>query len=89
MGPRLALGVATGLLLGLLTSLSPVIAIVAILALLVWMLIGVGRRREPSRTILIAGTLLGAGTVLLYGVINTVDACVATDDFAATRTCGR
>jgi hypothetical protein len=69
------------LVLGLLTSLSPFIAIAAILALVVWTLINVGRRRETSRTMLLAGTLLGAGAVLLFGALNTVAACVDTSDF--------
>jgi hypothetical protein len=81
MGPRLVLGFATGLLLGLLTSLSPLIAIVAILAVLVGTLVGVGQRQDSSRTLLMAGTLVGAGAVLLFGAINTVAACRETDDF--------
>ena len=28
-----------------------------------------------------AGTLIGAGAVLAYGAINTVAACINTDDF--------
>ena len=81
LAPRLLIGVATGLLLGLLTSLSPVIVVVAILALLVGTLIGVLRRADPSGTIQLAGTLIGAGAFLVYGVVNTVGACIDTDDF--------
>ncbi len=81
MGSGLALGVATGLVLGLLTSLSPVIAIVAILALLVGAVISVGRHQEPTHTIQMAGALMGAGAVLLYGTYNTVAACFDTPDF--------
>ena len=29
----------------------------------------------------LAGTLVGAGAILLYGAINTVAACINTDDF--------
>jgi hypothetical protein len=80
--PRFLLGAATGLLLGLLTtSLSPVIGIVAILALLIGTLNGVRPGADPSRTILMAGTLIGAGAVLVYGAINTFAACSATIDF--------
>ncbi len=79
--PRLLLGVATGLLLGLLTSLSPVIAVVAILAVLVAAVIGILRRADSSRIIQLAGTLVGIGALLVYGVVNTVTACFDTDDF--------
>ena len=41
LAPRFLLGVATGLLLGLLTSLSPVIAVVAMVAVLVAAVIGI------------------------------------------------
>ena len=81
LGSRLLLGVATGCLLGLLTSLSPVIAVVAILALLVGVVMSIVRRAESSRTIQFAGTLIGVGVVLVYGVINTTTACFDTDDF--------
>ena len=81
LAPRLLLGVATGLLLSLLTSLSPVIAIVAVLAVLVAVVIGVLRRIDTSRIIGLAGTLIGVGAVLVYGVVNTVTACFDTDDF--------
>jgi hypothetical protein len=81
LAPRLLLGVATGLLLGLLTSLSPVIAVVAMLAVLVAAVIGVLRRADSSRIVQLAGTLLGVGAFLVYGVVNTVTACFDTDDF--------
>ena len=81
VAPRFVLGVATGLLLGILISVSPFAAIVAILAVLVGAVIGVGRRADPSRTMLMAGTLVGAGAFLFYAAINTVAACLNTDDF--------
>ena len=81
MAPRLLLGVATGLLLGLLTSLSPFIAIVAILAVLVGTVMSLRRRADPSRTMQWAGTLIGVGAFLSYGTVNTVAACINTDDF--------
>jgi hypothetical protein len=81
LAPRLLLGVATGLLVGLLTSLSPVIAVVAMLAVLVAAVIGVLRHADSSRLIEFAGTLLGVGAFLVYGVISTVTACFDTDDF--------
>jgi hypothetical protein len=69
------------LLLGLLTSLSPVIAVVAMLAVLVAVVIGLVRRTDSSRIVQLAGTLLGVGALLVYGVVNTVTACLDTDDF--------
>ena len=81
LAPRLLLGVATGLLLGLLASLSPVIAVVAILAVLVGAVMGILRRADPSRIIQLAGTLIGIGTLLVFGVVNSVTACLDTDDF--------
>jgi hypothetical protein len=81
LASRLLLGVATGLLLGLLTSLSPVIAVVAMLGVLVAAVIGILRRADPSRIIQLAGTLIGIGALLVYGVVNTVTACFVTDDF--------
>jgi hypothetical protein len=79
--PRLPLGIATGLLVGLLTSLSPFLAIVAIVVVLVGTVMSVRQRADPSRTMQLAGTLVGAGAILLYGAINTVAACINTDDF--------
>jgi hypothetical protein len=81
LAPTFLLGVATGLLLGLLASLSPFIAIVAIVAVLVATVLSVGQRADPSRTMQLAGTLVGAGAWLFYGAINTVAACINTDDF--------
>jgi hypothetical protein len=80
LASRLLLGVATGLLLGLLMLLSPVIAVVAILAVVGGTVVSV-RRADPLRAIQLAGTLIGAGALLVYGVINTVAACAGTDDF--------
>jgi hypothetical protein len=81
LAARLLLGVATGLLLGLLTSLSPVIAVVAMVAVLVAAVIDILRRADSSRLIQLAGTLVGVGAILVYGVVNTVTACLDTDDF--------
>lgn len=81
LAPRFVLGVASGLLLGFLTSLSPVIAVVAILVVLVGAVMGILRRAESSRVIQLAGTLVGIGALLFYGFVNTVTACFDTDDF--------
>ena len=81
LAPRFLLGVGAGVLLGLLTaSLSPVIGIVVILVVLVGTVGGLRAGADPSRMIL-AGTLVGAGAVLLVGAINTFVACSATIDF--------
>ena len=69
------------MLLGLLTSLSPVIAVVAILVVLVGAVMGILRRADSSRVIHLAGTLVGVGALLVYGVVNTMTACFDTDDF--------
>ena len=79
---RFLLGFAAGLLLGLLTtSLSAAIGIVVILVLLVGTVSGLRPGADPSRTIQLAGTLAGAGAVLVYGAINTFAACRDTSDF--------
>lgn len=81
VAPRLFLGVVTGLLLGLLTALSPFAAILAIAGVLVITVINVVRGGDTSRTLLLAGTLVGAGIFLLYGAANTTSSCINTDDF--------
>jgi hypothetical protein len=58
-----------------------VIAVVAILAVLVGTVVGIVRRADWSRIVQSAGTLIGVGVFLVYGVINTVTACFDTDDF--------
>jgi hypothetical protein len=57
------------------------IAVVAMVAVLVAVVFGVLRRSDSSRIIQLAGTLIGVGALLVYGVINTVTACFDTDDF--------
>jgi len=79
--PRLLLGVATGLLLGLLLSLSPIAAVVAVAVVLGITIISVVRRGDSSRTLLLAGTLVGVGIFSLYAVVNTTTSCIDTDDF--------
>ncbi len=81
MAPRVALGVATGLLVGLLTSLSPVTSLAAIVVIVVVTAVRVRRHADPSPTALLAGSVVGAGAFLLYGFVNTVAACIRTDDF--------
>ena len=39
-----------------------------------------GQRADASRTVLLAGTLVGAGALLLFGAINTFAACSGTID---------
>jgi len=77
----LVLGVTTGLLVGLLVSLSPVLVVVAVVALLIATVIGIARDMHRSRSMFLAGALVGTGALFLYGVINTIAACSVTDDF--------
>jgi uncharacterized membrane protein len=79
--PRFILGIATGLLIGLLASLSPVLVVVAVVAVLISAAIGVVQHIDTRRSMLLAGALVGAGAIFLYGVINTIAACIVTDDF--------
>jgi hypothetical protein len=50
-------------------------------AVLVAAVIEILRRADSSRLIQLAGTLVGVGAILVYGVVNTVTACLDTDDF--------
>ena len=81
MVPRFVLGAATGLLIALLVSLSPVLVVVAVAAVLIATVISIAQDAEMPRTMALAGTLVGAGTLFLYGSVNTFAACVGTDDF--------
>jgi hypothetical protein len=81
MLPRFVLGVATGLLAGLLISLSPVLAVVGVVAALILAFVGIARRADPPRSMFVAGLLVGAGGLLLVGAINTIASCSTTDDF--------
>lgn len=76
-----AVGIAAGVLLALLTSYVPVIAIagVAILIIANWVVLGFGH--SAARSAQLAGVVLGAGAVLLYGAIATIQACSQTDTF--------
>jgi hypothetical protein len=78
---RFILGGATGLLVSLLVSLSPVVVVVVVVAVLIATVIGVAMDLDPSRSMFLAGVLVGAGTLFLYGVINTIAACSVTEDF--------
>lgn len=81
MAPSVVLGVATGLLMSLLTSLSPVTSLAAIVVIMVVTAVRVRGHADPSPTALLAGSVVGAGAFLLYGTVNTVAACINTDDF--------
>jgi hypothetical protein len=81
VGPSFLLGVGTGVLLGLFTSLSPVVAIAAIGLILVITAIGFRSGAKASRSMFLGGTLVGSGVILGLGAANTIGACVNTDDF--------
>ncbi|MBA2717848.1 MAG: hypothetical protein H0U52_01205 [Chloroflexi bacterium] len=76
---QLAVGIAAGALLGLLTSIAPVISIIAIGALVIatWIGLAVRRRRMAS----LAGMVLGSGLFLLWGAYTTIQACSLTSNF--------
>lgn len=78
---RYAVGVAAGVLLALLTSYIPVVAILGVGALVVacWAVIARGRADQP--TVSLAGIVLGSGFALLYGAVATISACSQTDTF--------
>lgn len=81
MAPRLVLGVASGLLLGILTALSPALAIGAMAAIIVVTSIELIRASDRGRAMFLAGVLIGAGGLLAFGTANTVRACAQTEDF--------
>jgi hypothetical protein len=57
------------------------VVVVAVVGVLAAVVISVAQDVDPRRAMLLAGAPVGAGTVFLYGVINTIAACVVTDDF--------
>ena len=75
------LGMATGFLLAILTSFIPVVAIlgIAVLAAATW--IAIARGRPHDRVASLAGISLGAGIVLPYGAVSTVQSCSQTANF--------
>lgn len=81
MAPGVVLGVATGLLVDLLTSLSPVTSIAAIVLIMVVTAVRLRGHADRSQTALLAGSVVGAGAFLSYGSVNTVVACINIDDF--------
>lgn len=76
---ELAVGIAAGVLLGLLTSIAPVVSIIAIGALVIatWIGLAVRRRRMAS----LSGTVLGSGLFLLWGAYTTIQSCSLTSNF--------
>lgn len=81
LAPRFALGVATGLLVGILTAILPVIVVGAVAVIAVVLVVRLIVRAGVDATVMLAGTLLGAGIVYAYGVYHTVQACAQTTDF--------
>ena len=79
--PRFILGVATGLLVGLLIVLSPVVVIVALVGVLIATVGGIAQEHDRLRSMVLAGVLVGIGALLLYGAVSTIAACNGTEDF--------
>jgi len=78
---RLAVGVATGVVLALLMSYVPIVSFVAIGALTLASWFMLARRQTDARSASLAGIVLGSGLVLLYGAVTSVAACAQTDTF--------
>jgi thiol:disulfide interchange protein len=76
---RLGLGIATGLLLGFVAAILPVVAIVVTLVLGVATILAV-RARDTNRGLAFAGVLTGVGLVLLAAALNTAIRCSAADN---------
>ncbi len=74
-------GMAAGVLLAVMTSLIPVVAILGIAALSATTWIAVARGRPHMQVASLAGISLGAGIVLLYGAVSTVQSCSQTANF--------
>ena len=75
------IGIAAGVVLGLLTSLLPVVTIglVAVVVVATW--ISFLRGDKGDRHWSLAGLSLGSGGVLLYAAASTFQSCVRTDNF--------
>jgi hypothetical protein len=82
LGP-LAVGVGSGVLLGIFTvSVLPEVAFAVVGLLSITAGIAMGRRSIGGpKTAFLAGASIGAGGVLLFGAVNTIAACWATEDF--------
>jgi hypothetical protein len=80
VGPYV-LGMATGVLLAVLTSFTPVVAILGIAALVAATWFALARGWPHERLAALGGTSLGAGIVLLYGAVSTVLSCSQTANF--------
>jgi hypothetical protein len=78
-GVELAVGLAAGALLSLLASFMPILAIVGVGLAMVATWVGFFTR--PTRFPALAGATLGAGVVLLWGLVMTVQSCLQTSNF--------
>ena len=76
-----AFRLTSGLVLGLLAALSPVIAIVVIGILIPSAVLGARAGADPARSLALAAALVGSGAVLLFFAATTVAACIDTEDF--------
>jgi hypothetical protein len=77
-----AVGIGVGFAVALITVLSAVIAFVLIGLLLATAVVAIFNRSiGPSWTAFLAGALTGVGGTFLFGAINTIQACLQTDNF--------
>jgi hypothetical protein len=68
------------LLLGIFTAILPVVAIVLVIALLVLTVARSVSGARSDQAAVLAGILLGTGSVLLYGALSTTLSCLNTRD---------
>jgi hypothetical protein len=83
---RRVLDIVPGLLIGALLGLTSVVLMPIALALIPLALLASAKalREVPlptRRSAGIAGVLVGAGSVFMFGALNTFAACVGTEDF--------
>jgi hypothetical protein len=81
MLPRFVVGLATGLLLGILLAVSPVAAVVGVFLIGGTLVFHLMQQRDRNTTMVLAGTLVGAGIFMVYAVAVTVRSCADTADF--------
>lgn len=77
------IAVFVGVLAGLIASMLPVVGLPLAIGtpLVISVRAFVARPVERSYLAQAAGTLVGAGSIFLYGATNTVATCQRTDDF--------
>lgn len=82
VGSNVLLGGFLGALLAIVTAVFPASGFLLAPALIVALaVILVSRPVQYGRLAIFGGALIGAGALYMYGVVNTVVACVGTSDF--------